>query len=55
MAAATRLAGMAALFGALLIWGHLNPVGVVVGYGLFPFAMAAAGFYALGPAPARTS
>jgi hypothetical protein len=54
MAAATRLAGMAALFGALLIWGHLNPIGVVVGYGLFPFAMAAAGFYALGPAPARS-
>jgi hypothetical protein len=54
MAAATRLAGMAALFGALLIWGHLNPIGVVVGYGLFPFAMAAAGFYALRPAPARS-
>ncbi len=54
MAAAARLAGMAALFGALLIWGHLNPVGVVVGYGLFPFATAAAGFYALRPAPARS-
>jgi len=45
--AAVRLMGMGILMGALLVWGHVHPVGVIVGYGCFPLALAAAGFAVL--------
>ncbi len=43
-----RFLAIAALLGLILIVGHVNPVGAVVGYGLFPIAAAAAGWRFLG-------
>ena len=43
-AAMLRFLMVAALLGAILILGHVNPVAAVVGYGLFPVAAAVAGW-----------
>lgn len=40
-----RLALMGGLLAAVLIWGRANPIGTVIGYGLFPLAAAVAGFW----------
>jgi len=53
-AGALRYASMGLLLGILLIAGHVHPVGAVVGYGLFPFAAAAAGWHRLGSALGRS-
>ncbi len=45
--AAVRLMGMGILMGILLTWGHVHPVGVIIGYACFPLALAAAGFAVL--------
>ena len=42
--AMVRFLMVAALLGAILILGHVNPVAAVAGYGLFPVAAAAAGW-----------
>ncbi|GAC1478577.1 MAG: hypothetical protein PVSMB9_01190 [Candidatus Dormibacteria bacterium] len=46
--AMVRFLMVAALLGAILIFGHVNPVTAVVGYGLFPVAAAAAGWRSMG-------
>lgn len=38
---------VALLLGVILIVGHVNPVGAVIGYGLFPVAAAASGWQLL--------
>jgi len=43
---------VAVLLGVILIVGHVNPVGAVIGYGLFPIAAAAAGWRSLSVVPA---
>ncbi len=49
-----RLLIVGVLLGVLLIFGHVHPVGAVIGYGLFPLSAAAAGFYALRARPRLT-
>ncbi len=46
-----RLALLGTLLGVLLTWGHVHPIGAVIGYGLFPLSAAAAGYYALRARP----
>lgn len=47
--AAVRFLSIVALFGAVLILGHVHPVGAVIGYGCFPVAAAAAGWWMMRP------
>ncbi len=37
-----RVLAVGGLLGVVLIWGHVHPVGAVIGYGLFPLAASAA-------------
>ncbi len=46
-----RFLVVAVLLGLILIIGHVNPIGAVIGYGLFPIAAAAAGWRFLGRSP----
>jgi hypothetical protein len=39
-----RFLVVASLLGAILVFGHVNPVAAVIGYGLFPMASAVAGW-----------
>ena len=52
--AAVRFLSMAGLFGAVLIFTRVDPVGAVVGYGCFPIAAAVAGWWLMrSPRPVR--
>jgi len=47
VAAMLRIAVVGGLVAVVLIWGHVHPVGAVIGYGIFPVAASAAGFWVL--------
>ena len=50
---AVRFLSMAGLFGAVLIFTRVDPVGAVVGYGCFPIAAVAGWWLMRSPRPAR--
>jgi hypothetical protein len=47
LAAGVRFVTIVGLFGAILIIGRVDPVGAVIGYGCFPIAGAAGGWWVL--------